>query len=270
MEPKEIAKLYNEKNIIINNCRDGIIALDENNNITEINERCYDLFEQLDVYKVVERLNTYIENRESFTMKELIIQNKKIFVTLKSIIQEKKYLGVVIVLSDRESIRKVAKEITGLDEIIKSLRANIHEFKNNLHVILGLIQLEEYSQAKEYILKIQKVQEDNLIEFSQIEDPYVRALLLSRKLVAKERNINFVLDEHSNLYCQHDIVEREDIVTILGNLIENAYEACTANEIKDKKVEVIMNEDERKISILVSDNGIPLKLNESSIFLEGI
>ena len=157
MEPEEIAKLYNEKNIIINNCRDGIIALDENNNITEINERCYDLFEQFDGYKVVERLNTYIENRESFTMKELIIQNKKIFVTLKSIIQEKKYLGVVIVLSDRESIRKVAKEITGVDEMIKSLRANIHEFKNNLHVILGLIQLEEYSQAKEYILKIQKI-----------------------------------------------------------------------------------------------------------------
>lgn len=270
MEPEEIAKLYNEKNIIINNCRDGIIALDENNNITEINERCYDLFEQFDGYKVVERLNTYIENRESFTMKELIIQNKKIFVTLKSIIQEKKYLGVVIVLSDRESIRKVAKEITGVDEMIKSLRANIHEFKNNLHVILGLIQLEEYSQAKEYILKIQKVQEDNLIEFSQIKDPYVRALLLSRKLVAKERNIDFVLDEHSNLYCEHEIVESEDIVTILGNLIENAYEACTENEIKDKKVEVIMHEDERKISILVSDNGIPLKLNESNIFFEGI
>lgn len=270
MEPEEIAKLYNEKNIIINNCHDGIIALDENNNITEINARCYDLFEQFDGHKVVKRLSTYIENRESFTMKELIIQNKKIFVTLKSIIQEKKYLGVVIVLSDREGIRKVAKEITGVDEIIKSLRANIHEFKNNLHVILGLIQLEEYSQAKDYILKIQKVQEDNLIEFSQIKDPYVRALLLSRKLVAKERNIEFVLDEDSNLYCEHDIVESEDIVTILGNLIENAYEACVENEIKEKKVEVIIREDEIKINILVIDNGIPLKLNESSIFIEGI
>lgn len=270
MEPEEIAKLYSEKNIIINNCHDGIIALDKNNNVTEINDKCYDLFEDFNVDNVIERLQKYIYNRDSFTMKELIIQNKKIFVTLKSIVQEKQYLGVVIVLSDRENIRKVAKEITGVDEMIKSLRANIHEFKNNLHVILGLIQLEEYNQAKEYILKIQKVQEDHLIEFSQINDPYARALLLSRKLVAKERNIEFTLNENSNLYGEHGIVESEDIVTILGNLIENSYEACTESKLKNKKVDVLLSEDKKQINIVVSDNGIPIKLSDNSIFLENV
>lgn len=270
MEPEEIAKVYNEKNIVINNCHDGIIALDKNNNVNEINDRCYDLFDDFRIDKVIERLTPYIDQRESFTMKELIIQEKKIFVTLKPIIQEKQYLGIVIVLSDRENIRKVAKEITGVDEMIKSLRANVHEFKNNLHVILGLIQLEEYTQARDYILKIQKVQEDNSVEFSQIKDHYVRALLLSRKLVAKERNIDLVLNENSNLYSEHGIVESEDIVIILGNLIENAYEACTESRIKDKRVEAVLTEDESKINILVTDNGIPLNLNNNDIFKEGV
>ena len=270
MEPEEIAKLYSEKNIIINNCNDGIIALDENNNITEINDKCYDLFEDFDVCKVLDRLKPYIENKKTFTMKELVIQGKKIFVTLKAITKDKQYLGVVIVLSDRDNIRKVAKEITGVDEMVKSLRANVHEFKNTLHVILGLIQLEEYSQAKEYILKIQKVQEDNLIEFSSITDPYVRALLLSRKLVAKERNIEFILQENSNLNCKHGIIESEDIVTILGNLIENAYEACTESTLKDKRVEVVLREDENKIYISVTDNGIPLNSKNTNIFAEGV
>lgn len=270
MEPEEIAKVYNEKNIIINNCHDGIIALDKNNNVNEINDKCYDLFEDFNIDRVIGRLHPYIEERKSFTMKELIIQDKKIFVTLKPIIQEKQYLGIVIVLSDRENIRKVAKEITGIDEMIKSLRANVHEFKNNLHVILGLIQLEEYAQAKDYILKIQKVQEDNSVEFSQIKDQYVRALLLSRKLMAKERNISFLLNENSNLFSEHGIVESEDIVIVLGNLIENAYEACTESGINDKRVEAVLYEDETKINIIVTDNGTPLSLNDISIFQEGV
>ena len=200
-------------------------------------------------------------------MKELIIQNKKIFVTLSPIIKKKQYLGVVIVLSDKDNINKIAKEITGIDEVVKSLRANVHEFKNNLHVILGLIQLEQYNQAKDYILKIQKAQEDNSIEFTQIKDYYVRALLLSRKLVAKERNLTLILSADSKLDESHGIIDSQDIVTILGNLIENAFEACVLEGNSDSLVEVSLKEDKDKIKIQVFDNGAPLAYkNKEDIF----
>lgn len=271
MEPEEIAKLYKEKQIIINSVQNGIIALNKDNEVSEINENCYKLFDNFSVNKVIERLKPYIDAKESFSMKELIIQNKKIFVTLNPIIKKDQYLGVVIVLSDRDNINKIAKEITGIDEVVKSLRANVHEFKNNLHVILGLIQLEQYNQAKNYILKIQKVQEDNSIEFTQIKDYYVRALLLSRKLVAKERNLTFILSEDSKLNESHGIIDSQDIVTILGNLIENAFEACVLEGDSDKLVEVSLKEDKDKIEIQVFDNGAPLAYkNKEDILIEGI
>ncbi|MDO5518298.1 MAG: GHKL domain-containing protein [Clostridium sp.] len=271
MEPEEIATLYNQKKIIINTVQDGIIALNKNNEVTEINNRCYTLFNDFSCDKVIDRLSTYIEEKGTFKMKELIIDGKKIFVTLNPIIEEDIYLGQLIILSDREDISKIAKEITGVDELIKNLRANVHEFKNNLHVILGLIQLKQYSQAKDYILQIQKVQEDNSIEFLEINDYYVRALLLSRKLVAKERKVELILDGKSNIYEEHGIIDSKDLVTILGNLIENALEACAVSNTEHKKVEVYLKEDDYKIQIIVKDNGNPIEFNsKEEIFTEGI
>ena len=155
----------------------------------------------------------------------------------------------------KNPINKIAKEITGVDEIIKNLRANVHEFKNSLYVILGLLEINAYDDAKKYILKIQKIQENTISKFASIEDKYVRGLLISRESVAKERKIDFVLTEESFLEENHGIIDSNDIVTILGNLIENAFEACSlCGDIK-KRVEVSLYEDESVIEIQVRDNG---------------
>ncbi|MBD7912180.1 MULTISPECIES: ATP-binding protein [Clostridium] len=270
MEPEEITMLYNQKNIIINSVKDGIIALDKENKITDINNNCYRLFEDFSPVKTIDKLWSYIEAKKPFTMKEMIIQGKRIFVTLNPIIEEKNYYGTVITLIDREDINKVAKEITGIDEVVKNLRANVHEFKNNLHVIVGLLQLKEYDETIKYIRKIQQVQENNTVKFLNIEDYYVRALMLSRELVAKERNIEFVITKDSFLYGKHNFIDSYDLVTILGNLIENAFEACTIGEKDRNKVEVSLWEDDDIIKIIVKDNGKAIdKEIKEKIFVEG-
>ncbi|MGL5245665.1 MAG: ATP-binding protein, partial [Sarcina sp.] len=271
MEPYEIATLYNQKKIIINTVKEGIIALDKDDKIIEINKNCYKLFKDFNIEKVLHRLDNYIKERKAFEMKELIIQGQKIFVTLQPIIKCNKYLGVVINFIDKKDINKIAKEITGVDEVVKDLRANVHEFKNNLHVILGLIQLEEYKEAEKYILKIQQVQRDTCNKFSNIEDYYVRALMLSRELVAKERKVSLVLTEESFLYGKHEYVSSYDIVTILGNLIENAFEACVINNMHNKIVEVTLGEDDKIIEIQVRDNGVAIdKSIKDEIFNLGV
>ena len=271
MEPEEIVSLYNQKKIIINSVSEGIMFLDKENNVIEINNRCYDLIEDFSHEKVIDRLKFYIDRKESFDMKELIIQGKKIFVTLKTMYKGDKYLGILITLSDKENISKIAKEITGIDEVIKDLRANVHEFKNNMHVILGLIKLGEYSEAEKYILKIQNIQKNNINEFSNIKDYYVRALLLSRKLVAKERNIKFNLNIDSSLDNSHQIIDSQDIVTILGNLVENAFEACAQSDKENKYVEVYIKEDVYNIELVVKDNGIHIdKEIKNNMFIRGV
>lgn len=215
--------------------------------------------------KFIEKFKKYIENKEDFEMKEFIIQGKRVFVSIKYISQGNYHLGAVITLFDNNNINKIAKEITGVDQIIKNLRANVHEYKNNMHVILGLIHIGEYEEAKKFIMKIQEIQENNTNKFSNIGDYYVRALLLSRELVAKERRVNLVLEEEAFLYSKHGIINSYDIVTILGNLIENAFEAMST------EVFVNLFEDENLVIVEVSDNGKPIKKEiRDKIFKSGV
>lgn len=271
MEPEEIAKLYKEKKIIIDTISDGIIALDSNNQVVEINDNCVRLFQDFSLEKVLNKLNPFLESGKFIEMKEMRINNKKLFITIKPIYDSNLYLGAVITLTDKEGINKIAKEITGVDEVVKDLRANNHEFKNKLHVILGLINIGQYDEARKYIMQIQQVQENNFQKYSFIDDFYIRAMIISRELMAKEKNINFTITEDSSLNEDHDPIDHDDLVTILGNLIENAFEACVANINEHKMVEVYLKEDDNSIHIEVTDNGVPIPKNiKGKIFERGI
>ena len=113
------------------------------------------------------------------------------------------------------------------------------------------------------------------MKFHSIEDPLIRALLMSRSLVAKERQIEFTLTEESFLYPTHQRITAYDLVTIIGNLLENAFEACSSLETYSKKVEISLYEDETSLEIQVRDNGEKInpafkdKLFESGISTKG-
>lgn len=271
MEPEEIAMLYNQKQTIIESVIDGIIALDANQQIIELNQSCDRMIPNFDPEGLIQRLKSYIESYSDFTMKEFIIQDKKLFINLHHLFQNDVYLGSVITLIDRNHIHDIAKEITGIDEVIKNLRVTVHEFKNNLHVILGLIQMNKMEEAKKYILTIQQTQWNNEVKFHSIEDPIIRALLISRSLVAKERHIEFTLTEESFLYAEHQRINSYDLVTIIGNLLENAFDACATLDKSHKIVEISLFEDDHQIEIQVRDNGetIPQQLKEK-IFESGM
>ena len=83
MEPMEIAALYREKNIIIHSVNDGIISLNKNKEVVEINESCYKLFDDFKVEDILEKINVYIDNRDEVEMKEFVIKGKKYLSQLK-------------------------------------------------------------------------------------------------------------------------------------------------------------------------------------------
>lgn len=271
MEPEEIAKLYNEKKIIINSISDGIIALDSDNAVVEINKNCEELFDDFSIDKILHKIIPYIEKKDFFNKREMKIDKKRILVTINPIYECGKYLGSVITLIDKKEIKKIAKEITEIDEVVKDLRVNVHEFKNKLHVILGLIKIEEYEEAIKYITEIQEVRENTSEKYTYIEDQYIRAMLISRELMAREKNIDFTLGKDSNLYEKHGDIINEDFLTILGNLIENAFEACNYNNYDNRYVEVFLKEDCKTMYIEVKDNGntIPDDIRER-MFEKGV
>ncbi|GLI55371.1 two-component system sensor histidine kinase DcuS [Propionigenium maris DSM 9537] len=271
LEPEEIARLYREKLVILNNISEGIIALDDLGGIREVNAAYNKLFSGLPPEDFINYVKTHITKREVIPMKEMIVAGRRVFVSIHPLVKESVYLGSVITLNSSDQIDEVAEEITGVHQIIQGMRANIHEFKNRLHVILGLMELERYDMAKKYLIEVKDTEAGDDKKFRGIEDYYIRGMLMGKAGIAKEQRINFRIKEGSLLREKHGIISYNDLITIIGNLIENAFEAFSHSGQQGKVVELHVVEDDKRISISLFDNAqqIPPEIRED-IFKRGI
>ena len=136
------------------------------------------------------------------------------------------------------------------------MRANNHDFTNKLHVILGLIQMGMCDQAISYIQNVTIVQRETISQIIQkVHEPSVAALLLGKIARASELNIRFKLRENSE-YNPTDVnVPTGALVTIVGNLLDNAFDAMNSNSSKEKELLFGIYSSPGALLISVDDTG---------------
>ena len=145
-------------------------------------------------------------------------------------------VGAIGILHDRKEYTKLMEDLTGTRYLVDSMRANNHDFTNKLHVILGLIQMEMYSEATSYIQNITMVQRETISKVMNcVNEPAVAALLIGKIARASELNVRFILREGC-YYSPADIhLPPELLVTVIGNLIDNAFEAMNSMSYDGQK-----------------------------------
>lgn len=150
--------------------------------------------------------------------------------------------------------------MTQVQSFAEALRAQAHEYSNKLYTISGLIQLQSYGEALKFISKETTGYQD-LIQFlmKAVPDTLIAAILLGKYTRAQELKIDFELDPESSLRDLPETVNREKIVTILGNLLENAFEAVLDSGKEERKVKLFMTDLGEDLIFEVEDsgNGIP-------------
>ena len=175
-------------------------------------------------------------------------------------------VGEVAILHDRAEYTKLMEDLTGTRYLVDSMRANNHDFTNKLHVILGLIQMEMYEKAVSYIENITIVQRTTISKImNAIQEPSVAALLIGKTARASELNIKFILREgcfFSNADLQ---LPSELLVTIIGNLIENAFEAMNENEDLEGQKELIFGMYSRPGAILITTDDTGVGISQENI-----
>jgi sensor histidine kinase regulating citrate/malate metabolism len=145
-------------------------------------------------------------------------------------------------------------QLSGYRKIAKALREQKHEFKNKLHVIVGLLKMKDYEAVNTYVN--QSVYQTNLTSdyySSRLEDDQISALFVGKDILAKEYETNLKLSSDSYLSLSHNPVSSDDLIIVVGNLIDNAFEAFK-EEHKNREVTVKIIEDDQQISIGVLDN----------------
>jgi len=160
--------------------------------------------------------------------------------------------------------KKIKKEFISFTEdfegtkfLVDSMRANNHDFTNKLHVILGLIQIGEYDKAVTYIQNISIIQRETISKvMNSIENPSFAALIVGKIARASECNVKFVLSEGTSFKNEHITLPSEALVTITGNLIDNALDAMNMDTSKtEKEISIGIYTRPEELLIIVKDTG---------------
>jgi two-component system CitB family sensor kinase len=165
-------------------------------------------------------------------------------------------IGAVVTLRDRTEAEALIREIRAIDGLSQALRAQEHEYANRLHVIAGLVELGEYEQADRYLAQISHTPssvDDDLR--SRISPAELVALLTAKTAVAAERGIELVVTQDSQLLDPQ--VPAEVLLTIVGNLVDNALDAV-GDLPGERRVSVrIVQSGDLVIEVRDSGPGIP-------------
>ncbi|WP_297407057.1 ATP-binding protein [uncultured Cetobacterium sp.] len=262
LEPEEITNLYiNTKSLvkqqatIIDNIHEGVVVLDSNLQILNINKKTFEILHNFNIESFIKKFNKIFIKQKNIYFREIIIGNEKVFVSIIHLFEDNIHLGVIITFYKHIEIINLAKELTSINNVIDGFRENNHEFKNQLQVIYGLIKLKKYDLVQEYIDNLENSNMKILTEITNISDYYILGIIIGKFSVIKEKNIDFSIDQDSILFKEHGIITSLDIITIVSNLLENAIDSLDKSDFKNKKIELLLLEDEDSIQITVFDNG---------------
>lgn len=282
LEPKEIALLLGQRDLVLHSLKNGILAIDQEGKIILFNKAAKEFFGFEDKDKdenifnynftFIDQIMEVLKTGDSIYNQEIKICPSKTLLCGHTLLKNHKeeIIGVVSSFQDLTEVKQMAEELTGIKRMTSALRAQNHEFMNKLHTISGLIQLEEYDKAVHYISYIsQERKEISRILNDKIKNAHISGLLLAKYNKAAEAKIFLEIDPASNLTEIPKSINADDVCSIIGNLIENAIDELV--KLEDGKILVKLNSDNEGLRIWIKDNGpgISKKIRDS-IFDRGI
>ncbi len=264
LEPYEIVRLLKERTATLQAMNEGIIAIDRDGRITVFNDKAKRILnlqkevagKQIEKIIPESKLGDVLINGASVYKEEMKINENIIMSSRVPILVEGEIVGAVEVFQDRTEVTSMAEELTGVKAFVEALRVQNHEHMNRLHTIAGLIQLNENDKALEFLFENQEEQQA-LTKFlsRQIHDESIAGLLLSKKSRAKELDIELTITPESRLKRFPGLLDRHDFVLVLGNLIENAFDAFVGVEQDMKLIEIHIEQSDDHLYVSVEDNG---------------
>ncbi|MGW7367510.1 sensor histidine kinase, partial [Streptomyces sp. NPDC054841] len=175
--------------------------------------------------------------------------------------------GTVVTLRDHTELQALTGELDSERGFTQALRAQAHEAANRLHTVVSLIELGRADEAVEFAtaeLELAQVLTDRVV--TAVGEPVLAALLLGKAAQANESGVELVLTEDSRIddNVLPPWLPPRDLVTILGNLIDNAVEAASAAAAEvpraragesRPRVTVTARTDEGELVLRVADTG---------------
>ena len=279
LEPHRIAKILEERNTMLQSVKEGIIAVDKEANVTLINNEAKRLFKKsgleedfigkdVELYMPNSRIKEVLQTGEVQLNEEQNIYGITIVTNRVPLYVKGEIVGAIATFRDKTEIRKLAEELTGIRLYAEALRAQSHEFMNKMHVVLGLTHMKQYEELQKYISgMVSEHQYEIGGVMERIKSPVFAGFLLGKLSYAREKNIKLIISEDSYMPEIDDESITHELITIVGNLIDNALEAVTNCEKKQVELEIQYGD---TLIITVQDTGKGIQEEEiGALFTKG-
>ncbi|WP_240613725.1 ATP-binding protein [Salinicola acroporae] len=270
-EPHQISQWVQQRQAMLASLHEGVLAIDGDSVITMVNPAAGELLDPAgsgDGSGIPASTLTELFDRAAPALnRRLTLNGRALIVNRVPIRGERGEGGSVVTLRDRSEVNRLAEELTGVSRYAQALRASTHEFKNRLHVILGLVQLRDLGRLERYLREL----DDTLIapaaaRVAGVRDPVLAGFLLAKGSEARERRVELDIDLQSEIPAPDESEVVHLLVSIIGNLLENAFEAVSGREVR--QVSLTLGVDAGALSLHVSDNGRGMSDSQQQLAME--
>ena len=279
LEVAEIAGLADHREALLHSIREGVVAVNTDGVITLLNDSAQELLsvsgdavgrrvDSVGLDPAVEQFLLSGGVGRSADDTVIATRTRVLALNRRPATTRGEEIGTVTTMRDSTELASMQGQLSSHKSMTDTLRAQTHEFANQLHTISGLVQLEEYEAVRDLVGTLTRRRaEINEAVTRNISDPAVAALLIAKTSLAAESGVALLIDDDSHLDALPPALAT-DVITVLGNLVDNAVDVSEGSV--RKVVEVTVDDgDGLHISVADSGPGVPVHLRES-IFARGV
>lgn len=259
MGEQQLAQMYEYYSAVLHAVREGLILLGRGGRIRMVNDEAVRLLDLPDdaVGRHLSELGLApglvdAALGTSETSDEIYLAGSRMVVVSSAPAEwDGRDVGAVVTLRDHTELRSVTGELDNTRRLTESLRSQNHEAANRLHTIVSLMEMGRSEEAIAFAteeLEVAQLLTDRLV--GAVDDPVVAALLLGKTADAAERGVELTI---TGQVPEGIGIPARDLVTVIGNLVDNAFDALVDSETK--RVEIRLDGSPDELRVRVSDSG---------------
>ena len=270
---QEITRMYEYYRAVLHAVREGLLLVDPDRRVQLVNDEAKRLLDLPDdaVGRSIDELGlppalAATAAGDVAGADELYVTGDRVLLASSSPAHwEGREVGSVVTLRDHTELQALTGELDVVRGLTESLRAQTHEAANRLHTVVSLIELGRVEEAVDFAteeLQIAQMLADRMV--GAAGEPVTAALLLGKAAEAAERGVQLTLT--GDLPADQDAATTRELVTVLGNLVDNAFDAVSGRE--DRRVSVHVDGDRHHVRVVVGDSGPGLSPEQATHALE--
>jgi two-component system, CitB family, sensor kinase len=257
----ELARMYTYYDAVLHAVREGLVLLDREGRIALVNDEARRLLplpadvhgRRVDEVGLPPALGAALVAGTARADETHLTADRIVVVNQAPATFEGRELGTVVTLRDLTELRALGDELDTIRGFAHSLNAQAHEAANQLHTVVALIELGRAQEALDYATaELELAQQLTDTVLAGVAVPELAALVVGKAAEAGTRGVE--LEVAGDTRVPDGVADPRDLVTIVGNLLDNAVDAALDGE-GPPRVRLAARPEDGALVLRVSDSG---------------